>query len=108
MLLTGEPITAEQALQHGIISDLVKINDNDALVKRVNEIAAQIAANSKHIITLGKKAFYKQIETDSLKTAYDLAGDVMVDNLKYEDTQAGLNSFVAKKKPVWSHSDKKI
>ena len=32
----------------------------------------------------------------------------MVENLKFEDTQKGLGSFVAKKKPVCSHSDKKI
>ena len=38
MLFTGEAITAAQALQHGIISDLVDTdkNSSDLLDKRVN------------------------------------------------------------------------
>ena len=105
MLFTGEAMNAEQALQHGIISDLVKIGSVEA---RVNEIAKLIVANSKPVIALGKKAFYKQIEQASLGEAYKLASCVMVDNLKYEDTQSGLEAFANKKKPVWSNSNKKI
>jgi hypothetical protein len=32
----------------------------------------------------------------------------MIENLNYEDTQNGLKSFAQKKKPVWTHSDKKV
>ena len=74
MLFTGEPISANQALQHGLISEVVEVdeNDNNSLANRVDEIGLQIAANSKHIVALGKKAFYQQIEIENLNKAYDL------------------------------------
>ena len=51
---------------------MVNKNESDLLEKRVDEIASQITANSKHIISLGKKAFYQQIDLGCLKKAYDL------------------------------------
>ena len=74
MLFTGEPISANQALQHGLISEVVEVDENDdnSLANRVDEIGLQIAANSKHIVALGKKAFYQQIEIENLNKAYDL------------------------------------
>jgi len=74
MLFTGETINADQAFQHGLISDLVNVdkNDSESLEKRVDEIASQIAANSKPVVALGKKAFYQQIEIGCLEKAYDL------------------------------------
>ena len=47
-------------------------NDDNSLANRVDEIGLQIAANSKHIVALGKKAFYQQIEIENLNKAYDL------------------------------------
>ena len=108
MLFTGEAINAEQALQHGIISELVKTSQGVSVENRVNEIAKLIVANSKPVISLGKSAFYKQIEQSSLSEAYKQASCAMVDNLKYEDTQSGLEAFASKKKPVWSNSNKKV
>ena len=55
----------------------------------------------------GKRNFYKKIEKSSIDEAYCLAEKVMIENLQYEDTQNGLISFALKKKPVWTHSDKK-
>ena len=48
MLFTGESISAEQALEHGIISELVKSGSVEA---RVNEIAKLIVANSKQMVS---------------------------------------------------------
>lgn len=108
MLFTGEPITALEAYNHGIISEIVTINnDPEILRERVNEIAKKIMSNSKPIIALGKECFYKQIEMKNLEDAYKIAGETMVNNLKYEDTQSGLEAFAAKRKPQWSHSNKK-
>ena len=49
MLFTGESLDANQAFQHGLVSEVVKVdeNDSDSLVNRVDEIGSQIAANSK-------------------------------------------------------------
>lgn len=109
MLFTGDAVTATEAYNHGIISEVVNIdNSSDNLEKRVLEIAKKIESNSKHIVTLGKKCFYQQIETPELEDAYKIASQVMLDNLKYEDTQLGLKAFATKKKPIWTHSAKKL
>lgn len=32
----------------------------------------------------------------------------MLENLKYVDTQHGIEAFLQRKKPNWSHTDKKV
>jgi hypothetical protein len=36
-----------------------------------------------------------------------VANQAMLENLKYNETQDGLKAFALKKKPVWTHDDKK-
>jgi enoyl-CoA hydratase/carnithine racemase len=55
----------------------------------------------------GKKHYYNQIEK-SITAASDDMEKAMLDNLKYVDTQHGINAFLEKKKPVWSHTDAKV
>ncbi|RNA21170.1 enoyl- hydratase domain-containing mitochondrial [Brachionus plicatilis] len=109
MLFTGDAVTADEAYTHGIISEVVNVdNSSENLEKKVFEIARKIEANSRFIVTLGKKCFYKQIEAPELSDAYKIASEVMLDNLMYEDTQLGLNAFATKTKPIWTHSAKKL
>jgi enoyl-CoA hydratase/carnithine racemase len=114
MLYTGEALSASEALAHGIISELVQVGENNAeesarlLAERVNRLARQIEANSGSIVTLGKRCFYEQIEQETIHGAYKVASQVMCENLQYQDCQSGLSAFAAKKKPTWSHSDKKV
>ncbi len=111
MLLTGDAINAKEAHAYGLISDLVQVEDlsqQDKLKERVNQIVQKIESNCKSVLALGKQCFYKQLEKNSIESAYKIASETMVDNLKYEDTQSGLKAFSEKKKPTWSHSNKKI
>lgn len=114
MLYTGEPMSSQQALTHGLISELVEsdVLDEEAsmqlLRKRVDDLLKKIESNSKWVIAHGKKAFYEQSEMNHLSDAYRVASAAMVDNLKYVDTQQGLKAFANKKKPSWSHSNEKI
>ncbi len=50
MLLTGDAISSDEALKHGLISEVVAA---DKLESRVNELAEKINSNSKPIIALG-------------------------------------------------------
>lgn len=111
MLFTGEPVTAQEAYQHGIVSEIVECSDaasDKELNNRVIQISKLIEANPKSVVALGKKSFYEQIKFGDLSEAYRVAGNAMVDNLKYEDTQSGLKAFASKSKPKWSHSSKKL
>lgn len=110
MLFTGEAINAHDALTHGLISEIVPTENSefDFLEQRVNEICGLIASNSRFIVSLGKKAFYEQVEKPAIEDAYKIGCKTMLENLKFEDTQSGLKSFASKQKPVWSHSSNKV
>jgi len=108
MLLTGDPITAKEALQYGLINQIVDIppnatNAEDILKQETLKFARRILRSSASVIALGKEAFYKQIEMTEIN-AYHYGTSVMVKNIKEkEDGKEGLNSFVEKRVPIWKH-----
>jgi enoyl-CoA hydratase/carnithine racemase len=97
MLLTGTPIPAEEALAWGLIN---KVVPRAELERETTELAGKIAASSPYTISLGKEAFYQQVEMDRL-AAYQLAQRVMVQNLLSHDAQEGIDSFLSKRQPRW-------
>ncbi|XP_068962489.1 enoyl-CoA hydratase domain-containing protein 3, mitochondrial-like isoform X2 [Petaurus breviceps papuanus] len=100
MLFTGEPITAQEALLHGLLS---KVVPEEKLEEETMKIAQKICTSSRSVVTVGKATFYRQLTKD-LKTAYHLASQAMMDNLATRDGQEGITAFIQKRKPVWSHS----
>ena len=98
MLLTGRPISAQEALEFGLIS---RIAPADELEEQVTELAGQIASASSHTLALGKAAFYQQIEMNR-PSAYQFASKVMVDNLLADDAKEGISAFLEKRQPVWT------
>jgi enoyl-CoA hydratase/carnithine racemase len=46
--------------------------------------------------------FYRQLDL-GLEQAYALAGQVMADNMMTCDAQEGIDAFIAKRPPVWTH-----
>lgn len=99
MLFTGEPITAQEALLHGLLSRVVP---EEQLEEETMRIATKIASLSRPVVSLGKAAFYKQLPQD-LRTAYYLTCQTMVDNVALRDGQEGIKAFIQKRKPMWSH-----
>ena len=98
MLLTGRPISAQEALEFGLIS---RIAPTEELEEQVMDLARQIASASAQTLALGKAAFYKQIEMDR-PSAYQFAGKVMVDNLLEDDAHEGITAFLEKRPPIWT------
>ena len=98
MLLTGQPISAQEALDFGLIS---RIAPADELETQTMALARQIASASAQTLALGKAAFYRQIEMDR-PSAYQFAGKVMVDNLQIDDAHEGITAFLEKRPPVWT------
>lgn len=97
MLLTGNPISAAQALQWGLVNRVVPADQLDSVVK---ELADAILASSPLTVRLGKAAFYDQLALDE-PTAYQRATEVMTDNACRRDAQEGMAAFLQKRKPVW-------
>lgn len=99
MLMTGHPITAEEACKQGLASRVVPETE---LNNEMNKIINAIKSKSRSVLALGKEFFYEQLEL-SLKEAYEKGTKKMTENLALRDSQEGVRSFMEKRKPVWSH-----
>ena len=99
MLLTGTPISAQDALEHGLVNRVVPAGE---LEDQVMALAQQICDASSQTLAIGKQAFYRQIELDR-PAAYDMAQKVMVDNLLKEDAKEGITAFLEKRDPEWTY-----
>ena len=97
MLLTGEPIDAATALDWGLVNRTVPAADLDTAV---DELVGQILRFSPHVIGLGKRAFYDQIERAE-RDAYAVVQPVMATNAADTDAQEGINAFLEKREPIW-------
>ncbi|MDQ6768127.1 MAG: enoyl-CoA hydratase [Candidatus Eremiobacteraeota bacterium] len=98
MLLTGDPVTADEALQLGLINKVVPPEQLDSATR---ELAAKISASSPCIVGIGKQAFYKQIELPQHE-AYIYTMEVMARNAELKDAHEGISAFLEKRKPTWS------
>ena len=97
MLLTGDFITADQAMQRGLINRSVA---PDALDAEVEALIQAIVAKPREAVAMGKALFYKQRETN-IEAAYQLAGQTMACNMAHPVAQEGVQAFIDKRKPTW-------
>jgi len=98
LLLTGEFIPPEQALQYGLIN---KVVSSILLDEEIDNLALKIATKGSSFISKGKQLFYSQIE-DGIEKAYEKATDFMVESVKTHATQKGLKAFIEKRDmPEW-------
>lgn len=98
MLLTGAPISADRALQVGLINRVVPVDQLDAAIQ---ELTDAIVASSPMTIRLGKRAFYEQRNLDE-PAAYSCATTVMTENAVKHDAQEGISAFLQKRTAQWT------
>ncbi|MFZ6678804.1 enoyl-CoA hydratase [Undibacterium sp. Tian12W] len=98
MLLTGDFIDAQTALQRGLINRVVSTDELDACVA---ELTASIIAKPALAISMGKQLFYKQLEM-GVEAAYQLAGQTMACNMLDDTAQEGVQAFLEKRRPDWT------
>jgi enoyl-CoA hydratase/carnithine racemase len=97
MLLTGEPIDADTALDWGLVNEVVPADQLDAAIQRVTEA---IARSSSYTVATGKRAFYDQIDRAE-PDAYERTKSVMTENALAHDAQEGMSAFLEKRSPNW-------
>ncbi len=97
MLMTGDPISAQEAERIGLINRVV---EERQLQSTVVQLAKKIGAKSSSVIALGKRAFYDQAEM-SLRDAYAYTGEVMTRNMLTDDAAEGISAFLEKRAPTW-------
>ena len=98
MLLTGELVDAQRALDWGLVNLVVP---EDALEDAVAALADKVASSSPLTVAIGKEAFYAQLELYE-HGAYDLTRSVMATNAMAADAQEGMCAFLEKRPPEWT------
>jgi enoyl-CoA hydratase/carnithine racemase len=97
MLLTGETVSAEDAVRIGLINRAVA---PERLRDETMALANQIAAKPDTTMRVGKHAFYEQLEMP-LRAAYTYAAQVMTQNMLDAEANEGIGAFLEKRDPRW-------
>jgi enoyl-CoA hydratase/carnithine racemase len=95
MLVTGEFISAEQALAKGLVNRIAAPQALDAEVER---LVAAIVAKPRVAIAAGKGLFYRQLE-QPIEPAYQDAASTMACNMMDEAALEGVQAFIDKRPP---------
>lgn len=98
MLLTGDLISAEEALRFGLVNRVVPLADLDAAVA---DLTAKIASKSPDAVARGKKSFYRQYEMTRAAAYTYVTDEVIPDAFESEDAREGIAAFVEKRPPQW-------
>jgi len=100
IILTGEPVTAERALELGMVNRLVP---EAQLENTVEDLVARISAHSAPVLSMAKKAVLGGMGL-SIKDGLKQSMDIFLNQLyRLEDSQEGLRALVEKRKPNWKN-----
>ena len=97
MLLTGDMIDAQTALEWGLVNRVVPALELD---EALDQLVQAIVRSSPLTVGIGKGAFYAQIDLDEHR-AYELTKSVMSLNSLAEDAQEGICAFMEKRPATW-------
>ncbi|MFQ6126314.1 MAG: enoyl-CoA hydratase [Candidatus Heimdallarchaeota archaeon] len=97
MLFTGDFINAKEAYEYGLINRVVPPAQLEAATQ---ELTTAIVRSSPMAISIGKQAFYTQINMPD-DQAYDFATNTIALNLATYDAQEGISAFLEKRTPKW-------
>lgn len=104
MLLTGDFIDARTAAEWGLVNHVVP---PEQLHEQAMNLAQKVARASRLVVTLGKAAFYRQIDMDQ-RSAYAHAKGVMTRNALEQDAQEGMTAFVERRAPRWQEKETSV
>jgi cyclohexa-1,5-dienecarbonyl-CoA hydratase len=100
LVLLGEPVTAERAMELGLINRLVP---ESGLEATVNDLIARITGHSGPVLTMAKKAILGGMGL-SLRDGLKNSMSIFLNELyRLEDSQEGLRALVEKRKPNWKN-----
>ena len=97
MLVTGDFVSAEQALALGLVNRVAPPAELDAAVAALVD---RIAAKPRVALAVGKALFYRQLET-GIEAAYADAARTMACNMMDASALEGVQAFIDKRPPNW-------
>ncbi|MHA1712276.1 MAG: enoyl-CoA hydratase/isomerase family protein, partial [Candidatus Freyarchaeota archaeon] len=95
IILTGDRISAQEALQVGLVNMVVP---EDQLEKAVKELADKLAGKPPVAVKLAKSVVKKGLES-SLKSGMNLESSAFSICFATEDQKEGVKAFLEKRKP---------
>jgi cyclohexa-1,5-dienecarbonyl-CoA hydratase len=100
LVLTGEAVTAERALELGLVNRLVP---EAKIEQTVNELVSRITEHSGPVLTMAKRAILGGMGM-SLRDGMKHSMNIFLNELyRLEDSQEGLRALVEKRKPNWKN-----
>jgi len=98
LLITGEIIKAQEALNRGLITDVVEPNDLESTVYQFAQTL--ISSNSEQSMQLTKQLI-QDVQTLPLKEALDMAATMNAHARATEDCKKGIFAFLNKQELRW-------
>ncbi len=100
LVLTGEVVTAERALELGLVNRLVP---EAQLNGTVDDLVAKISGHSGPVLSMAKRAILGGMGL-SLREGLKHSMNIFLNELYHlEDSQEGLRALVEKRKPNWKN-----
>lgn len=97
LMLTGERISADEALNIGVLNRAVA---PEALDEATDALAQKVASFSPAILRLGRQAFYKTQDMSFEEALRTLHNELTINTLA-EDAGEGIMAFLSKREPDW-------
>ena len=97
MMLLGEQISAEEAVEYGLANKVVPADQFDAAVA---DWATKLASKSPVLMRLGHDAIYRQQDM-ALDDALEYLRSQLSLTFSTEDIQEGVKAFFEKREPEW-------
>lgn len=103
ILLTAEPVTAQAALQMGLVNHVVP---KEQVIPKALEIAAKIAANGPFAVQQIRKAVKANLSIADVGAAMKNETTEANKVFAHPDAMEGPLAFAQKRKPVWGKKRK--
>ena len=100
IVMTGEAITAERALELGMVNRLIP---EAQLEQAVKDLSSRISGHSGPVLAMAKKAILSGMGM-SLRDGLKNSMNIFLNELyRLEDSQEGLRALIEKRKPEWKN-----
>jgi len=100
MLLTGEPVSAEEALRLRLVNRVVP---EDQLNQVLDDLMARISQHSAPVLAMAKKAIYDGLGMSLINALKNSQNMFLNELYRLEDSQEGLRAIAEKRKPHWKN-----
>jgi enoyl-CoA hydratase len=96
LMLTGRLVDADEALRIGLANHVV---DDDDVLERALELAAEIARNSPFGVRMTKQVLARNVDAQSLESALELENRTQVVATRTQDMPEALAAFRERREP---------